>query len=198
MKIIFYKGTKFGGWFSQLICWWTKGPYSHTEICFSKQATLGYLATCQQGMFRELMITSKNQLPKDIVIDQDNFFDLGNRRLCFSASEQDKKVRRKIIGIEGEKWDTIECVATLDEERKFIFDCGRMRNMGYDYIGLLGFVSRKLFWIKPAKNKWWCSGTTWKMLKDWKYHKWTIKMPPSPNSLYRKLAGREQPLRRLT
>lgn len=34
VKIAFYK-AKYGSWKDKLVAWWTKGPYSHSEIIFS-------------------------------------------------------------------------------------------------------------------------------------------------------------------
>lgn len=210
MKVIFFL-AKYGGLFSKVIDSWTgKNGYSHSEVMFSKEATLWYLHACKISNHVDLLKISSDQCTHPY--DLEDMIKYGNTRLCFSASEKDKCVRLKLIDIEPEKWDSIKCEASLDKEGEFIFryfqsfndkegefilDCENMCGMGYAYIGLLGFMSHKLTWIKPRKNKWFCSGTTWKKLKDWKYLNWPLRMMPSPNALFRKLSAMPQPLKRV-
>ncbi len=93
----------------------------------------------------------------------------GALAVCYSASFQDKGVRRKVMELVPDHWDLVNIEVTPDEarraERWFIEHAGE----GYDVAGLVGFV-----WGPWAhrNDKWFCNeavGTALGLQDAWRF-----------------------------
>lgn len=77
MQLAFYKAAVGTPW-SKAIAWWTKGPYSHVEIVFSRKHSTVYV--------------QEHDWPG---------------QPCFSSAENDGGTRFKYLDINPAQWDTI-------------------------------------------------------------------------------------------
>ena len=95
---------------------------------------------------------------------------------CFSASNRDGGVRKKIMELPPERWDLVELEISLEEVMAFF---EKTKGLKYDLIGALGVVLR----IKDSKTKYFCS--------EWCAECLGIDKPYrfSPNSLYKNLTN---------
>jgi len=188
---IFYKGWKYGTWGSKFIAWFTGGPYSHSEVMFSKMASWQYvqrlLATPEpSNVYEKLLLRSKGQF--------EHYGSLyaaimgGHLRLCWSSSLLDKGVRLKLIDVEPQKWTEVKFHMSVEKQHTAIQWCETQSGRKYDVVGVLGFISQRLHIIRPSKNADYCSETTERfdvhfgILKDFLHPN---DIPPHPNELYR-------------
>ena len=93
---------------------------------------------------------------------------------CYSASNRDGGVRKKVMQLPPERWDLIEVNIEPDKVRDFF---AKTQGARYDLIGALGVVLR----IRDSKTKYFCSEWCAKCLGLNKPRKF------SPNSLYKHL-----------
>jgi len=93
---------------------------------------------------------------------------------CYSASNRDGGVRKKVMQLPPERWDLIEVNIEPDKVRDFF---AKTQGAKYDLIGALGVVLR----IRDSKTKYFCSEWSSECLGLNKPHKF------SPNSLYKYL-----------
>ena len=95
---------------------------------------------------------------------------------CFSASNRDGGVRKKIMELPPERWDLVELEISLEEVIAFF---EKTKGLKYDLIGALGVVLR----IRDSKTKYFCS--------EWCAECLGIDKPYrfSPNSLYKHLTN---------
>lgn len=96
---------------------------------------------------------------------------------CYSASNRDGGVRKKVMQLPPERWDLIEVNIDPYKVRDFF---AKTQGLKYDLIGALGVVLR----IRDSKTKYFCSEWCAECLGLNKPHKF------SPNSLYKYLNGR--------
>ena len=93
---------------------------------------------------------------------------------CYTASNRDGGVRKKVMQLPPERWDLIEVNIEPDKVRDFF---AKTQGAKYDLIGALGVVLH----IRDSKTKYFCSEWCAECLGLNKPHKF------SPNSLYKYL-----------
>ena len=93
---------------------------------------------------------------------------------CYSASNRDGGVRKKVMQLPPERWDLIEVNIEPYKVQDFF---AKTQGAKYDLIGALGVVLR----IRDSKKKYFCSEWSSECLGLNKPHKF------SPNSLYKYL-----------
>ena len=93
---------------------------------------------------------------------------------CYSASNRDGGVRKKVMQLPPERWDLIEVNIEPDKVRDFFV---KTQGLKYDLIGALGVVLR----IRDSKTRYFCS--------EWCAECLGLNKPRkfSPNSLYKYL-----------
>lgn len=89
---------------------------------------------------------------------------------CYSASNRDGGVRKKVMQLPPERWDLIEVNIEPEKVRDFF---AKTQGAKYDLIGVLGVVLR----IRDSKTKYFCSEWCAECLGLNKPHKF------SPNQL---------------
>lgn len=215
MKIGFARVLKLTDFWGQVIKFITGGPYRHTEIVFSKEATEWYVNHLQHRSKDYYNVWLRKSEPQIMSarrrsgIGIDTGFiaaiDEGDLRLCFSSSAQDGGVRLKLIDLEPAKWDFISCEGDLDLEKGVMPWCERLSGKKYDFLGLAGFVFCHLKLFKPHPNKWWCSEITENVLyltrhlvgpRIQEMPNCKTNRPPSPFALWKRLSRLPQPLQR--
>lgn len=105
MRVAFYKGKK--RVFNRLVSWWTRGPYSHTELVFSDGLSVS-------SSFMDGGVRYKRIQFNDINWD---FVELGNR---FDESQ----IRLRVDGFLGVKYDWLGLIGFV--VRRIADDRGKM------------------------------------------------------------------------
>ena len=95
---------------------------------------------------------------------------------CYSASNRDGGVRKKVMQLPLERWDLVELKISPKEVNVFF---EKTKGLKYDLIGALGVVLR----IRDSKTKYFCSEWCAECLGIEKSYRF------SPNSLYKHLTN---------
>lgn len=119
MQIALYKGRRSQNssakLFDWLICWWTRGPYSHAELVLIP--------------------------PGDLVLVPPG--DPAHNSYCASSSIRDGGVRFKLMRLSSEKWRVIGVPAKPEALFAAAMWFEQHYAAKYDWLGILGFVVHK-------------------------------------------------------